>query len=121
MAELLARHPDWQVVRSYTTRAERRDEKTVKPYHFVSVDQFMELVKSGDILEYEQYAGHWYGTSAASLEAALSSAPVVLMDLQLRGVAALKSRYPAAVPRHHMDGPREARFQRFVRKPVEVS
>jgi guanylate kinase len=97
ISELLKRHSDWRVVRSYTTRAERQSEKTVKPYFFVSVDEFMHLVKSGDILEYEKYAGNWYGTSAASLNEVLATAPVVLMDLQLRGVAALKERYPQAL------------------------
>jgi len=63
----------------------------------VSVDEFMNLVKSGDILEYEQYAGNWYGTSASNLDEVLSSGSVALMDLQLKGVAALKERYPQAV------------------------
>lgn len=97
LAELIKRHPDWQVVRSFTTRAERQEESSVKPYHFVTVDDFMALVKSGDILEYEQYAGNWYGTSAASLDEAMSQAPVVLMDLQIKGIAALKERYPEAL------------------------
>ena len=97
LSELLKRHSDWRVVSSYTTRAKRRAERSVKPYHFVSVDEFMNLVKSGDILEYEQYAGNWYGTSASNLDEVLSSGSVALMDLQLKGVAALKERYPQAV------------------------
>ncbi len=97
MSQLIARHSNWHAVESYTTREERKEESLVKPYRFVSVEQFMSLVKSGDIVEYEKYAGNWYGTSAESLEVARQKAPVVLMDLQLKGVEALKERYPDAL------------------------
>lgn len=109
LGELIKRHPDWRVVRSYTTRAERKEESTVKPYYFVSVDEFMSLIKTGQVLEYEQYAGNWYGTSTASLEESMREAPVVLMDLQLKGIADLKERYPQALDVYIRLGLAEAR------------
>lgn len=109
LTELRRRHASWRVVESYTTRAPRRQESAVKPYRFVTVEQFMALVKTGDIFEYEQHVGHWYGTSTKSLNEALEKAPVVLMDLQLKGVATLKERYPDALDIYLHVGLREAR------------
>lgn len=94
--ELLHRHPDWQTVRSFTTRDRRVNEDDSKRYLFITRPEFMRLKKEGDILEAEEYAGNWYGTSRASLAQAQASGAVVLLDLQLAGVQYIKQQYPHA-------------------------
>lgn len=106
---LLDRHPKWRPVESYTTRAPRVNESDAKKYHFVSEEEFTRLVKEGDIVEYERYAGHLYGTSRSSLEQALSEAPVVLMDVRYQGVKALRQLFPDALYVYLRINTREAR------------
>lgn len=94
---LLAKHSSWQVVRSYTTRAPRANEDDVKRYFFVCEDEFRHLVQTGEIIEFEAYAGHLYGTSRRSLEETKARCSVVLFDLQVEGLRALKRQYPQLV------------------------
>ena len=91
---LLSRHADWQTVSSYTTRKRRVNEDDTKRYTFVTPKEFRRLKDSGDIIEAEEYAGNWYGTSKASLQSALAAGPVVLLDMQVRGVQFMKQLYP---------------------------
>ena len=95
--QLLAKNPTWQTVQSYTTRERRINEDDTKRYQFIDVVGFKQRLAKGEILEAEEYAGNWYGTSRASLQAALAAAPVVLLDLQLKGVRYIKEHYREAV------------------------
>lgn len=94
--ELLRRHPNWHTVRSYTTREQRVNEDDSKRYIFVSRDEFVRKQKEGDIVESEEAAGNWYGTSRASFVKALAAGTVVVLDLRLDGVKFIKSHYPQA-------------------------
>jgi len=94
--ELLKKHPDWRTVQSYTTRERRINEDDSKRYVFVSREQFHQLKKEGKIIEAEEYASNWYGTSQASLAQAQAAGSVVLLDVRLVGVAYIKQAYPQA-------------------------
>ena len=46
---------------SYTTRKPRGNEKDGKEYHFVSREDFEQLITKKIIIEYAEYAGNYYG------------------------------------------------------------
>ncbi len=91
---LLSRHADWQTVSSYTTRERRVNEDDTKRYTYVTVEEFRRLKDAGDIIEAEEYAGNWYGTSRASLQKALAAGPVVLLDVKEKGMQFIKQAFP---------------------------
>jgi guanylate kinase len=63
MRALLARVPRLTKVVTYTTRPPRAGEIDGVDYHFVSVEQFLQLVQAGQIFEYELvYRDHYYGS-----------------------------------------------------------
>jgi len=95
--ELLARHPDWVIVQSFTTRPPRANEVVRSKYQHVSRPDFMRQVESQDIIEYEEYAGNLYGTSRISLEQALANNEVVILDVQTKGKEYLKQHYKEAI------------------------
>ena len=48
---------------SYTTRKPREHEKNGVDYHFISNDDFIKLMNSGEMAEYDEYSqGRLYGT-----------------------------------------------------------
>lgn len=53
---------DLVVVKSYTTREETSRDKVEDEYHHVSRREFSSLVSEGQLLEYSEYAGNFYGT-----------------------------------------------------------
>lgn len=51
-----------------TTRAPRVGETPGVSYHYVSRDEFESLIAKGAFLEYAQFGGNYYGTSAKAVE-----------------------------------------------------
>ena len=50
---------------SMTTRAQRPGEVDGKDYFFRSREEFEELIRNGQMLEYAEYVGNYYGTPLA--------------------------------------------------------
>ena len=60
--ELISREGQIEVSRSATSRAPREGEVDGLHYDFVSRERFEEMIKNGEVLEYTQYNGNYYGT-----------------------------------------------------------
>jgi guanylate kinase len=58
---------DFNEIVSITTRQPRHNEVPGKSYFFWSVDRFTECINSGDMLEYAEYGGNFYGNEKALL------------------------------------------------------
>lgn len=83
---------EWSV--SYTTRVKRSIETDGEDYKFISLDQFESLIKSNDFAEWEKVHGHYYGTLKSSLNKAINSKKIILLELDVKGSMALKKKYP---------------------------
>jgi guanylate kinase len=53
---------------SCTTRPPRVGEQNGKDYFFLTEDQFLELINSGDMIEYQQFNGWFYGLTREEFE-----------------------------------------------------
>ena len=53
---------------SLTTRSPRENEIDGVHYRFVSKDEFLSNIENGSMLEYTEYCGNFYGTSANYVE-----------------------------------------------------
>lgn len=51
-----------------TTRGKRPGEKDKVDYYFVTLEEFEDLKTSGELLEYAEYAGNFYGTIKREME-----------------------------------------------------
>jgi guanylate kinase len=82
-------HIHWSV--SMTTRPVREGEVDGIDYHFVSIDQFKGMVTQGELLEYAEVFGNFYGTPKSAVESYLSSGEDVLFDIEWQGHRQLTS------------------------------
>ncbi len=82
---------------SATTRPIRPGESDGISYHFVTRARFEEMIETGEVLEYDEYCGNYYGTPAAPLEEAISRGTDVVMDVTVPGSLAVLERMPDAV------------------------
>ncbi len=59
---------------SATTRAMREGEIDGVSYHFTTTDAFEKMIANGEVLEYTQYCGNYYGTpkKAVTVEGAMN-------------------------------------------------
>lgn len=82
---------------SATTRAPRPGERDGEHYHFVSQARFDAMAASGELLEWAQVYGRFYGTPRAPVEQALAAGRDVVFDIDLQGHRLLRAALPGDV------------------------
>ena len=75
---------------SHTTRRPRLNEINGKDYHFVSLDEFNDLVKKNNFFEYANIFDNCYGTLKEPVLEFLSQGKDVLFDIDWQGTQQLK-------------------------------
>ena len=68
VSRLSTHEQDIRVSISHTTRAPREGEQNGVHYHFVSKDEFEDMITAKAFIEHAQVYGNYYGTSLASVE-----------------------------------------------------
>jgi guanylate kinase len=74
---------------SVTTRAMRPGEVDGEDYHFVSHDAFQNLVRQGQLLEYAEVFGNFYGTPRTPVDNALQQGKDLIFDIDWQGARQL--------------------------------
>lgn len=82
---------------SATTRAPREGEVDGVDYHFLSREQFEELIARGELLEHAEYVGNYYGTPAGPVNEKLAAGYDVLLDIETQGAEQVMANRPDAV------------------------
>ncbi|NCO05000.1 MAG: guanylate kinase, partial [Candidatus Magasanikbacteria bacterium] len=70
-----------------TTRAMRPGEEHGVDYHFISRELFLEKKAQENFLEYNEYAGNFYGTDKLLLEELLRTYDIVFSQIEVNGRA----------------------------------
>jgi len=94
---LLQRHPELYVSISLTTRPPRSGEINGKQYHFVSHSEFKQMKDTGELLEWAEFAGNYYGTPRKPVKAKISQGKWVLLEIELEGARQVYKTFPEAV------------------------
>ncbi len=79
---------------SVTTRRPRPQEREGVDYYFMSRAQFEELKHSGDLLEWAEVFGNFYGTPAEPVKAALAEGRDIVFDVDWQGAASIARLLP---------------------------
>ncbi len=82
---------------SATTRAPREGEVNGVNYHFISKDEFETRIKNGEMLEYAEFCGNYYGTPKKEAEAVLESGKNLILEIEVNGAMQIKEKFPDAV------------------------
>ncbi|MGA9799344.1 MAG: guanylate kinase [Terriglobales bacterium] len=82
---------------SYTTRAPRAGEQNGREYYFVPRNEFEEMVRKNEFLEYADVFGNYYGTARRFLREAEEEGKDLLLDIDVQGAAQIKRKIPDAV------------------------
>lgn len=94
---LFERVPDLSLSVSATTRAPRPGEIDGVHYYFISKDEFREKIAAGEILEYTEYCGNYYGTPAKAVRDVLDTGRDVILEIEVDGASQIKKKFPDAV------------------------
>ena len=82
---------------SATTRAPRGGEIDGVDYYFMAKEDFFEKISSGEMLEYAEYSGNYYGTPRAFVEKLLSEGCDVILEIEVFGAMNIKEKFPDAI------------------------
>jgi guanylate kinase len=74
---------------SVTTRARRSDEVEGKHYYFIDVATFERMKADGELLEWAEVHGNFYGTPRARVEERLAAGDDILFDIDFQGTLQL--------------------------------
>lgn len=83
-------YPGAGVSVSATSRKPRDGEKEGVSYYYKTREQFEALIEHGEMLEYTQYNGNYYGTLRAEAERIISSGKDLILEIEVNGGAAVK-------------------------------
>jgi guanylate kinase len=82
---------------SVTTRERRGAERNGVDYVFVDERSFLKKIKKGELLEWAEVHGRFYGTPRGPAERTLASGGVIVFDIDVQGGRSLQRLHPEAV------------------------
>ncbi|KAJ8682105.1 hypothetical protein QAD02_017897 [Eretmocerus hayati] len=75
----------------YTSRSPKPGEVDGKEYHFVSREQMDEDINAGKFIEYGEYKGNFYGTSAESVASLVNAGYVCILSPHYQALKMLRT------------------------------
>ena len=111
---------NFYVVPSITTRSPRPGESEGNPYHFVGQETFERMVSQGELLEYANVHGNWYGQPRKLIRDNLSAGRDVLLKIDVKGAATIRSKVPDAIFIFLIPGSLEELTQRLTGRQTET-
>lgn len=82
---------------SFTTRAPREDEVRGEDYEFISQEEFRQKEAAGQLLEWEENFGKFYGTSMDQVEDAQRKGEDLVLSIDVKGARKVKERFPESI------------------------
>ncbi|WP_294426487.1 guanylate kinase [uncultured Streptococcus sp.] len=82
---------------SMTTRPKRPGEVDGVDYFFRTREEFKDLIKKGQMLEYAEYVGNYYGTPLTYVNETLDKGIDVFLEIEVQGALQVKKKVPDGV------------------------
>jgi len=89
-------YPLYYIV-TLTTRPKRENEQDMVDYHFVSTEEYQNLLAGNEFLESANVYGNWYGVPRAAVKEALDRGEDVIIKIDVQGATTIKKTVPEAV------------------------
>lgn len=83
--QLLKQRDDTVLSVSVTTRAPRTGEREGVHYYFKTKQEFERLIENGELLEYAEYNGDYYGTPVRPVEKCVREGKNVILEIEVQG------------------------------------
>lgn len=88
---------DFQYSISMTTRKQREGEVDGVDYYFRSREEFEAMIEAGEMLEYAEYVGNYYGTPLTYVNQTLDEGKDVFLEIEVQGAKQVKDKVPDGV------------------------
>ena len=92
LVKLLSKNKNFHISISHTTRKPRANEIQDEDYHFINNDEFKNLIKKNEFLEYAEVFNHFYGTTKTPVINNLKNGKNVIFDIDWQGAEQIKRK-----------------------------
>ena len=92
LVKLLSKNKDFHISISHTTRKPRANEIQDEDYHFINNDEFKDLIKKNEFLEYAEVFNHFYGSTKSPVINNLKNGKNVIFDIDWQGAEQIKAK-----------------------------
>ena len=97
MKNLISRYDNYSLSVSATSRHPRPGEEEGVSYFFKTREEFEEMIRNDEFLEYAEYVGNYYGTPRAFVEKMLQDGKRVVLEIEIQGAFQIKRKFPQAL------------------------
>ena len=94
---LLGKHPEIAYSISATTRKPRTGEQDGVNYYFKEKSIFEQMIKDGELLEWAEVYGNYYGTPLAPIREKLAQGRDILLEIDTQGALNVMEKFPEGV------------------------
>lgn len=96
-SELRKAAPDLIYSVSATTRSPREGEVNGVNYFFKTKEEFQQMIEEGQLLEWAEYVGNYYGTPTEFVNKTLNEGKDIILEIEVQGALKVKKNYPEGV------------------------
>lgn len=82
---------------SVTTRKPREGEVDGVDYFFKTREQFEQMIRQNELLEWAEYVGNYYGTPIEYVEKTLQEGKDVFLEIEVQGAMQVRKVFPEAL------------------------
>ncbi|WP_238392627.1 MULTISPECIES: guanylate kinase [Paenibacillus] len=82
---------------SATTRKPREGEIDGVNYFFKTHEQFRAMIEAGELLEWAEYVGNYYGTPKSFVQQTIDQGKDIILEIDVQGAMQVKERFPEAI------------------------
>ena len=104
---------------SMTTRPPRPGEVDGVDYYFVSREEFERQIAAGNLLEYAEFVGNYYGTPKDKVEEQLNKGKEVILEIEVNGALQVREKLKDAVFIFLVPPTRKALYDRLKQRGTE--
>lgn len=104
---------------SMTTRPPRPGEIDGVDYYFVSKEEFERQIAAGNLLEYAEFVGNYYGTPKDKVEEQLNNGKEVILEIEVNGALQVRNQCKDAVFVFLVPPTRKALYERLKSRGTE--
>ncbi|MBR0466300.1 MAG: guanylate kinase [Clostridia bacterium] len=97
MQKVFEKLPELKFSISSITRPMRKGEVEGEKYHFVSKEEFKEMLNKDLLLEYNEFAGNFYGTPIIPVKECINNGDDMLIEVDVNGAFNIRNKIKETV------------------------
>jgi len=94
---LMRDFPILEIAISHTTRKKREGEIDGSSYHFITREYFQTMIRHGELLEWAEVFGNFYGTSRRELDRIFAKQHHALLEIDVQGCQTILRSKPDSI------------------------